>query len=117
MTTWKYFRQFQLREALEHVAAGGIAIHESGRIVAGKGTAHLLAGGKRQLMNAAEEIGVKAKHVHISPYDHFDLFGLRQVTLFALGRKYTSPTFQVSAFYRFVRLLAACVREAAAVPA
>ncbi|OFV91115.1 MAG: hypothetical protein A3J75_02475, partial [Acidobacteria bacterium RBG_16_68_9] len=35
--------------------------------------------------------------------DHFDLFGLRQVTLFALGRKYTYPTFQVSAFYRFVR--------------
>jgi len=35
--------------------------------------------------------------------DHFDLFGLRQVILYALGRPYTSPTFRVSAFYKLVR--------------
>jgi len=35
--------------------------------------------------------------------DHFDLFGLRQVVLYALGRPYTSPTFRISAFYRYVR--------------
>ena len=35
--------------------------------------------------------------------DHFDLFGLRQVVLHALGRPYTPPTFRVSAFYKHVR--------------
>ena len=35
--------------------------------------------------------------------DHFDLFGIRQVVLHAMGRPYTPPTFRVSAFYRHVR--------------
>jgi protein-S-isoprenylcysteine O-methyltransferase Ste14 len=35
--------------------------------------------------------------------DHFDLFGLRQVTLNLLGRPYTDPGFKVVLFYRFVR--------------
>lgn len=35
--------------------------------------------------------------------DHFDLFGLRQVTLNLLGRRYTHPPFKVTFFYRFVR--------------
>jgi protein-S-isoprenylcysteine O-methyltransferase Ste14 len=35
--------------------------------------------------------------------DHFDLFGLRQTVLYALGKPYTSPVFKVSAFYRHVR--------------
>lgn len=35
--------------------------------------------------------------------DHFDLFGLRQVTLNLLKRDYSSPPFQVGYFYRFVR--------------
>jgi protein-S-isoprenylcysteine O-methyltransferase Ste14 len=35
--------------------------------------------------------------------DHFDLFGLRQVTLNLLRRRYTHPAFRVTLFYRFVR--------------
>jgi len=35
--------------------------------------------------------------------DHFDLFGTRQVILYALGREYTDPTFKVRGFYKFVR--------------
>ncbi len=35
--------------------------------------------------------------------DHFDLFGLRQVVLFATGKPYSSPPFRVTAFYRVVR--------------
>jgi protein-S-isoprenylcysteine O-methyltransferase Ste14 len=35
--------------------------------------------------------------------DHFDLFGLRQVYLYALGREYTSPAFRTSGLYRYIR--------------
>lgn len=35
--------------------------------------------------------------------DHFDLFGLRQVTLYLRGRRYEPPKFQVTGLYRFVR--------------
>ena len=35
--------------------------------------------------------------------DHFDLFGLRQVFLFAVGRPYTPPPFRTPALYRVVR--------------
>ncbi len=35
--------------------------------------------------------------------DHFDLFGLRQVYLYARGKQYTSPVFKVAAFYKYVR--------------
>jgi protein-S-isoprenylcysteine O-methyltransferase Ste14 len=35
--------------------------------------------------------------------DHFDLFGLRQVTLNLLNRRYTNPPFKVTFFYRFIR--------------
>jgi protein-S-isoprenylcysteine O-methyltransferase Ste14 len=35
--------------------------------------------------------------------DHFDLFGLKQVYLYARGRPYTPPHFKVWAFYRYVR--------------
>jgi protein-S-isoprenylcysteine O-methyltransferase Ste14 len=35
--------------------------------------------------------------------DHFDLFGLRQVYLYASGRDYTPPAFKTSGLYRFVR--------------
>lgn len=35
--------------------------------------------------------------------DHFDLFGLRHVTLYARGREYTPPKFQVASLYRIVR--------------
>jgi len=35
--------------------------------------------------------------------DHFDLFGLRQVVLYAAGREYTPHTFRISGFYRYVR--------------
>jgi protein-S-isoprenylcysteine O-methyltransferase Ste14 len=35
--------------------------------------------------------------------DHFDLFGLRQVTLNMLRRRYTHPPFKVTFFYKFVR--------------
>ena len=35
--------------------------------------------------------------------DHFDLFGTRQVVLYALGREYTTPKFKVVGFYKFVR--------------
>jgi protein-S-isoprenylcysteine O-methyltransferase Ste14 len=35
--------------------------------------------------------------------DHFDLFGLRQVTLNLLQRRYTHPPFQVTYFYKFIR--------------
>jgi protein-S-isoprenylcysteine O-methyltransferase Ste14 len=35
--------------------------------------------------------------------DHFDLFGLRQVYLYATGRAYTPPTFRTPGLYRYVR--------------
>src|SRR5688500_12296422 len=35
--------------------------------------------------------------------NHFDLFGLRQVVLYATGRKYTHLEFRTPFFYRFVR--------------
>lgn len=35
--------------------------------------------------------------------DHFDLFGLRQVTLYLLGRDYTPLKFRTPALYRLVR--------------
>ncbi len=35
--------------------------------------------------------------------DHFDLFGLRQVTLNLLRRRYTHPPFRVTYFYKFIR--------------
>jgi protein-S-isoprenylcysteine O-methyltransferase Ste14 len=35
--------------------------------------------------------------------DHFDLFGLRQVTLFAAGRPYRPLDFQTTGLYRYVR--------------
>jgi protein-S-isoprenylcysteine O-methyltransferase Ste14 len=35
--------------------------------------------------------------------DHFDLFGLRQVSLYASGREYTPPAFRTSGLYRHVR--------------
>lgn len=35
--------------------------------------------------------------------DHFDLFGLRQVVFYALGKPYPRPAFQVRLFYRHVR--------------
>jgi protein-S-isoprenylcysteine O-methyltransferase Ste14 len=35
--------------------------------------------------------------------DHFDLFGLRQVYLYASGRDYTPPAFRTSGLYRYVR--------------
>jgi protein-S-isoprenylcysteine O-methyltransferase Ste14 len=35
--------------------------------------------------------------------DHFDLFGLRQVTLFLRGVEYTPPPFRQPAVYRYVR--------------
>jgi methanethiol S-methyltransferase len=35
--------------------------------------------------------------------DHFDLFGLRQVILYARGQPYIPPPFRIRAFYRVVR--------------
>ncbi|MBI4400105.1 MAG: isoprenylcysteine carboxylmethyltransferase family protein [Nitrospirae bacterium] len=35
--------------------------------------------------------------------DHFDLFGLRQVYLYASGKEYTPPGFKMTALYRYVR--------------
>jgi protein-S-isoprenylcysteine O-methyltransferase Ste14 len=35
--------------------------------------------------------------------DHFDLFGLRQVFLYASGRAYTPPAFKTGGLYRYVR--------------
>jgi hypothetical protein len=75
MTTWKYFRQFELREALAHADAGGISIHESGQLWRGKATSHLLAGTKIALANAAEQIGLNTRYVQLEPRPHFDLFG------------------------------------------
>jgi hypothetical protein len=74
--TWRYFRQFELREALAHVDAGGIAVHESGRTRGGKPTAHLLAATPRDLANAAEEVGLDAKYLETSSRPHFDLWGI-----------------------------------------
>jgi protein-S-isoprenylcysteine O-methyltransferase Ste14 len=35
--------------------------------------------------------------------DHFDLFGLKQVVIFARGREYPPPRFEERSLYRFVR--------------
>jgi methanethiol S-methyltransferase len=35
--------------------------------------------------------------------DHFDLFGLRQVYLYASGQEYTPPAFKTPGLYRYVR--------------
>ena len=73
--SWRYFRKLELREALAHTDAGGIAVHESGRTRGGKPTAHLLAGSRGQLMTAAEELGLKGRYVQMTNRPHFDLFG------------------------------------------
>lgn len=35
--------------------------------------------------------------------DHFDLFGLRQVFLYASGREYTQHAFRITGLYRYIR--------------
>lgn len=35
--------------------------------------------------------------------DHFDLFGVRQVVLYAAGKSYSDPEFQTRGFYRYLR--------------
>ena len=49
--------------------------------------------------------GVGWLFVFVSSFliDHFDLFGLRQVYLFAKDQPYSPPPFRTTAFYRFVR--------------
>ena len=49
--------------------------------------------------------GVGWLFVFVSSFliDHFDLFGLRQVYLYAKDQPYSPPPFRTTAFYRFVR--------------
>jgi protein-S-isoprenylcysteine O-methyltransferase Ste14 len=57
----------------------------------------------RWLLHAVSWCGWAISLVSTFLIDHFDLFGLRQVYLFASRREYTPPAFKTSGLYRFVR--------------
>jgi len=74
MNNWQHFGRGQYREALAHVAAGGIAVHDSGMKRNGKETAHLLAE-PENLFKAAAELRLPERYLQMTPRPHFDLFG------------------------------------------
>jgi protein-S-isoprenylcysteine O-methyltransferase Ste14 len=57
----------------------------------------------RLLLQAVFWFGWAIVFVSTFLIDHFDLFGLRQVYLYAARREYTPPAFKTSGLYRFVR--------------
>jgi protein-S-isoprenylcysteine O-methyltransferase Ste14 len=57
----------------------------------------------RWLLHAVFWAGWAVALVSTLLIDHFDLFGLRQVSLYASRREYTPPPFQAPGLYRFVR--------------
>jgi len=71
---WRHFKRGAYREALAHIYAGGIAIHDTGMKRNGKETAHLLADGTL-LFKAAADLGLSEKYLQMTPRPHFDLFG------------------------------------------
>ena len=75
MTNWRHFRRSLYREALIHIQAGGIAVHDSGMEWAGKKTAHLLASSMEGLFEAAAKVSLAKKYLQMTPKPHFDLFG------------------------------------------
>jgi protein-S-isoprenylcysteine O-methyltransferase Ste14 len=54
-------------------------------------------------LNALYAVGLLTVLATTFLIDHFDLFGLRQVWLYLLGRPYTSPGFRMPGPYRYVR--------------
>jgi protein-S-isoprenylcysteine O-methyltransferase Ste14 len=57
----------------------------------------------RWLLHAVFWTGWAIAFVSTYLIDHFDLFGLRQVYLYASGREYSPPAFKTLGLYRFVR--------------
>jgi protein-S-isoprenylcysteine O-methyltransferase Ste14 len=57
----------------------------------------------RRLLLAVFWLGWVVVLVSTFLVDHFDLFGLRQVYLYASGRSYTPPAFTTGGLYRYVR--------------
>jgi len=57
----------------------------------------------RNVINAAFGFGFALVFVATLLINHFDLFGLRQVALYLVGKPYTYLEFRTPLFYRFVR--------------
>jgi protein-S-isoprenylcysteine O-methyltransferase Ste14 len=57
----------------------------------------------RWLLAAVFWLGWAVVLVSTFQTDHYDLFGLRQVSLYASGREYTPPAFKTGGLYRHVR--------------
>ena len=64
---------------------------------------HVASPTGRWLVHAVFWVGWAVVLVSTFLIDHFDLFGLRQVYLYASGRPYTPIGFRVLGFYRYVR--------------
>ncbi|MEO8591857.1 MAG: methanethiol S-methyltransferase [Candidatus Solibacter sp.] len=63
----------------------------------------LQGGPGETLLYALFAVGLLIVLVSTFLINHFDLFGMRQVTLYLMGREYTHLEFRTPFFYRFVR--------------
>lgn len=75
---WRYFELMELREALAHAAAGGIAVHHTGMpFRKWPFTAHLFAPDTDALLDAVRSVGADPKWLQDAGTEdeHYDLMG------------------------------------------